>query len=285
MASFWSSLSNPPIQPISGASRYYALIDAAQVERFSQKIKSKNRLGLGRVALFGEAIAPDRYDATPHLFEIEEPSNYAMFVRQLSKIDATQGAITCLRSPLELPELATRLKRRLDAKLPDDVDCVNRFFDGRIAPHLHACLSDEQRAIFFSLAEQWVVVGHDYEWQPLDCHFTVDDHFFGPLVFNTKQEAYLIDHCYPYALIEHFERTDQDLLDTVHPSQRYQFFRKAVETVESFGIDRASDITLFCTLSLTRGASFYKQSPWQENMRAIRAGELTLQQAVKASHD
>jgi hypothetical protein len=285
MASFWSSLSNPPIQPISGASRYCALIDAAQVERFSRTIKSKNLLGLGRVALFGEAIAPDRYDATPHLFEIEEPSNYATFVRQLSKIEATQGAITCLRSPLELPELATRLKRRLDAKLPDDVDCVNRFFDGRIAPHLHACLSDEQRAVFFSVAEQWVVVGHDYEWQPLDCHFTVDDHFSGPLVFNTKQEAYLIDRCYPYALIEHFERTDPELLDTVEPNRRYQFFQKAIEAGESYKIEGSSDITLFCTLSLTRGAGFHEESPWQEKLQAVRAGTATLQQILKSFHD
>lgn len=149
MVLYWLNLSNPPIQSISGTSRYYVLIDAAQVARFSRTIKFKTPSLLGRVALFGEVIAPDRYDATPHLFEIEEPSNYATFVRQLSKTGATHGAITCLVSPLDLPELATRLKCRLDAKLPDDVDCVNRFFDGRISPHLYTCLNDEQRAVFF----------------------------------------------------------------------------------------------------------------------------------------
>lgn len=285
MASFWSSLSNPPIQPNSGASRYYALIDAAQVARFSRTINSKTSSTLGRVALFGEAVAPDRYDATPHLFEIVRPNDYAAFVRQLSKIEAIHGAITCLVSPLELPELATRLKRRLDAKLPDDVDCVNRFFDGRIAPHLHASLNDQQRAAFFSVAEQWVVVGNDFQWQALACHFTDDDPFSGPLIFNAKQETYLINRCYPYALIEHFERTDPELLDTVEPNQRYRFFQKAIEAAESYKIEGSSDITLFCTLSLTRGAEFHEEPPWQGKLQAVRAGTATLQQVLKSFHD
>ncbi len=285
MVSYWLNLSNPPIQSISGKSRYYVLIDAAQVARFSRTIKFKTPSVLGRVALFGEVIAPDRYDATPHLFEIEEPSNYATFVRQLSKTGATHGAITCLVSPLDLPELATRLKCRLDAKLPDGVDCVNRFFDGRISPHLYTCLNEEQRAVFFSVGEQWVVVGHDYEWQRLECRFSAEDHFSAPLVFTAKQETYLIDRCYPYALIEHFEQTDADLLDAVQPRQRYQFFQKAIADAENYGLIGASEITLFCTLCMTRGANFHVQAPWPERLKAVRTEKITLQEAVKAFHD
>lgn len=284
MSSFWSELSSPPIHHVFSAGKYYALIDAAQVERFSRTINSKNGSVQGQVALFGEVIAPERHDATPHLFEITGPKYYATLIRQLSRIEASHGAITCLVSPLELPELAARLKRRLDAKLPDGVDCVNRFFDGRITPHLHACLSDEQRAIFFSVAEQWMVVGHDYEWQALDCHFTAHDHFSGPLLFNTKQEAYLIDHCYPYALIEHFERTDSELLDTVEPNRRYRFFQKAIEAAERYNIEGSSDITLFCTLSLTRGAGFHEETPWAEKLQAVQAGKINLQEVISASH-
>lgn len=285
MASFWPNLSIPPIQPVSSASRYYVLVDAAQVERFSQTVNSKNAAILGRAAIVGEPISPDRYDATPHLFEVTGSNSYRIFARQLSRAEASHGAFTLLVSPLMLPELASRLKCRMDAKLPDDVDCVNRFFDGRITPHLHACLSDEQRAVFFSVAEQWVAVRHDFQWQPLACHFTENDTFSGPLIFNAKQEAYLIDRCYPYALIEHFERTDPELLNTVEPNQRYRFFQKAIEAAESYKIDRSSDITLFCTLSLTRGAGFNEGSPWHEKLQAVRAGKATLQQILKSFHD
>lgn len=285
MASFWSNLSNPPIQPPSGTSHYYALIDAAQVERFSRTINSKSSAILGRASIVGEPISHDRYDATPHLFEVTDSVSYRMFARQLSRVEASHGALTLLVSPLMLPELASRLKCRMDAKLPDDVDCVNRFFDGRITPHLHACMSNRQRVAFFSVAKQWIVVGHDFEWQPLACHFTDDDPFSGPLIFNAEQETYLIDRCYPYALIEHFERTDPELLDTVEPNQRYQFFQKAIEAGESYKIEGSSDITLFCTLSLTRGAGFHEESPWQEKLQAVRAGTATLQQILKSFHD
>lgn len=284
MASFWSDLAIPPIKPVSSACRYYVLVDAAQVERFSQTVNSKNSAIVGRIAILGEPIAPDRYDATPHLFEVMGPNHYRPFARQLWRMEASHGALTLLVSPLALPELATRLKRRMDAKLPDGVDCINRFFDGRITPHLYVCLSDEQRLAFFSVAEQWVVVRHDFEWQPLACHFAEDDKFSGPLIFNAKQEAYLIDCAYPYALIEHFERTDPELLDTVEANQRYRFFQKAIEAAEGYKIEGASDITLFCTLSLTRGANFHDESTWQENLQAVQTGKMTLQEAVTASH-
>jgi hypothetical protein len=285
MASFWLNLSSPPLQPVSGPTRYYAMIDAAQVERFSQRLNLKGATLLGRVALFGDPIAPDRFDATPHLFELSNPSAYAMLARRLSQADASHGALTLLVSHLDFPELTTRLKRRMDVKLQDDVDCVNRFFDGRITPHLHACLSDEQRTTFFSVAEQWLLVGHDHEWRALTCHCTDEDPFVGPLILNARQEAYLIDHCYPYALIEHFERTDPELLDTVESKQRYQFFLKAIEAAARYNIEGSSDITLFCTLSLTRGAGFHEEAPWAEKLQAIRAGTASLQQILKSIHD
>ena len=229
MTSFWFNVPTPPLQPVSGPTRYYAMIDAAQVEGFSQRVNVNGAAILGRCALFGDPIAPDRFDATPHLFEVRDPNAYAMLTRRLSQMEASHGALTLLVSPLNFSELTARLKCRMDVKLQDDVDCVNRFFDGRISQHLHACLSNEQRTAFFSVAEQWMVVGHDHEWQALTCHCTDEDPFSGPLILNVQQEIYLIDHCYPYALIEHFERTDPELLDTVEPKQRYRFSRKRLK--------------------------------------------------------
>lgn len=284
MASFWSNLPSPVIQPVTGASCCYVLVDAAQIEGFSGVFSKMGSPITGHIALFGEQLAPERYDATPHLFEVTGDKHHGQFARKLSRSEAGAGAISYLVSRLEFPELAARLKRRLDACLPDDVDCVNRFFDGRITPHLHACLSEEQRAAFFSVAEQWLVLGPDFQWQSLSCHFAEEDPFSGPLMLNAKQEAYLIDHCYPYALIEHFERTDPDLLDTWPRKERYAFFLEATRVAAKFGIDSASEITLFCTLCMTRGAKFHEDAPWPEKLAAMCRGETTLQQVLKSMH-
>lgn len=285
MPSFWSNLPPLPVADTSESVRYYALIDAAQLERFSQTMKLKSDSILSRVALLGEQIAPDRYDASPHLLELAGPNSYRNLVGQFARLNASPGVMTCLASALAASELAARLRRRLDAILPDEVECINRFFDGRISPHLHACLDDQQRSEFFSLATQWLVVGHDYTWQSLACHFAEHDPYSGPLAISTRQEAYLIDHCYPYALIEHFERTDADLLDGVPAAQRYRFFKDAMAAAEEYGIERSSDITLFCTLSMTRGASFHEQAPWPEKLKAVQAGTASLQDVLKSIHD
>lgn len=285
MFSFWSNLPPPPVRGASDGIRYYALIDAAQVEHFSRTVQLRSDSILGRLALYGEFIAPDRYDASPHLFEMAGPDAYRGFVNGFSRSNASHGVISCLASVLEMSELAARLKRRLDVVLPDEVDCVNRFFDGRVSPHLHACLEDEQRAAFFSVSEHWLVLGHDHAWQSLECHFAEQDPFSGPLLVSAKQEAYLIDHCYPYALIEHFERTDLDLLDSVPVEQRYQFFLNAIQTAERFGIERSCDIALFCTLSMTRGVSFYEEAPWPEKLIAVKTGRASLQDVLKSIHD
>ncbi len=285
MPSFWSNLPLPPVRDASDTARYYALIDAAQLERFSQTMNLKSDSILSRIALLGEQIAPDRYDASPHLLELAGPDSYRNLVGQFARRNASHGVMTCLVSALAASELIARLKHRLDATLPDDVECVNRFFDGRISPHLHACLGDQQRSEFFSVATQWLVVGHDHTWQSLACHFAERDPYTGPLAISVRQEAYLIDHCYPYALIEHFERTDADLLDGVPAAQRYRFFKDAMATAERFGFDRSSDITLFCTLSMTRGANFHEKAPWPEKLAAVQAGRASLQDVLKSIHD
>lgn len=285
MASFWTTLLGPPIPPMGGEYRRYILLDAAQIAQFSKVFGKLGSEVVGSVTLFGSPLAPERYNATPHLFEVAGKKHFGQFARKLAKADAGTGALSYLVSPLALSELASRLKRRLDARLPDEVDCVNRYFDGRITPHLHACLSNAQRTAFFSVAEQWLVVGADHKWQPLPCHFAEDDPFSGPLIFTTQQEAYLIDHCYPYALIEHFEQTDADLLDTVPLEERYGFFLDATQVAAKFGITGASDVMLFCTLCMTRGAKFHEEAPWPEKLASVGRGETPLQQVLKSMHD
>lgn len=237
------------------------------------------------MALLGEVISPEQHDASPHLYELTAPEIYRRFLHQLSRTHASHGAMSCLVSNLGLSELAARLKPRLNAKLPDEFECINRFYDGRITPHLHACLDKGQRSAFFSIAAQWLVIDHEHAWQALDCQFAEHDPFIGPLVFSCKQETYLIDHCYPYALIEHFERTDPELLDTVSAKEQYQFFQNAIEMAKQFGISQSSDTTLFCTLSLTRGANFHKEAPWPEKLKAVQAGTASLQEILKSIHD
>lgn len=284
MSSFWDKLPKPPVAANALNWWHYALLDAAQITRYDARFKAFGD-AVDSVPLFGEPLAPERYDATPHLLALRGSKSFPSLARRLKEAEAGQGALSWLVSSLPLVELAARLKRRLDACLPDNVDCVNRFFDGRVAPHLHTTLTAAQCRDFFSVAEQWLVIAPDYQWHPLECQFSDEDRFSGPLCFTAAQEAHLIDNCYPYAVLEHFERTDPELLDTVPSPERYAFIRQALQTAQRYGIESGSEATLFCTLSMTRGRKFHEDTAWQSGLEAVRQGEAKLIDVVKAQHE
>ena len=281
----WLTVRLPKMpSPLEGE-RLYALIDAAQVDRFTDRASGLR--GVQRhEPVYSTPLARDRADATPHVLELRDLDAYQGLVRgDFGDALSFPGALALLISPLDIVPMATRLRARLDAQLPDRFECVNRYYDARITPHLHAVLHESHRAKFFSVCSQWWVVGHTHQWQSLPCAYMASDPFVAPLVLDEVQQARMIDACYPYTVIEHFAQTDEELLETVPASQRYGFFRQALAAAARFGIDGGASAILFCTLALTRGPVFYTLAEWQSSLERVKRGELTLQQAVKAQHD
>ncbi len=282
--SLWTTIAQPALAPQGKEEKLYLLIDAAQIDRFGVKLAA-NRLVLAHEPLFGHPIAPDKADATPHLLAVAGPEAAQAVQHAWADSMFSHGALAWLVSPLLRGDLAQRLRSRLDARLPERFDCVNRFFDGRVTPHLHACLSPAQREAFFCVGTQWWVVDHTHRWLSLPCAFSEHDAFEPPLELDERQQAHLIDACYPYAVIDHFMQTDEELLDSLPPNERYGFVRGALQTAAQYGIDGGATAILFCTLALTRGPAFYTRAPWQASLDQVKRGEITLQQAVKAHHD
>jgi Domain of unknown function (DUF4123) len=280
----WTSLGPPSLAPLTDGDHHFAVIDAAQVSQFTAKLGNSKQI-LAHEPLFGLTIGPANANATPHLLAVTGPSAFSSLRRNWLERNTSHGALSWLVSPLPLAELARRLRARLDARLPDQFDCVNRYFDARVTPHLHDCLSPTQREVFFSVCRQWWVVDHTQRWHSLACNFSAHDSFEPPLTLDDRQQAHLIDACYPYAVIEHFEQTDAELLDEVPASERYAFTRATLRAAAEYGIDGGATAILFCTLALTRGPNFYDEPQWKAALAQVKSGTLTLQQAVKARRD
>ncbi len=265
----------------SNVSRTFALIDGAQVPKLLAQLNSKLRYIAGYESLFDGTMEEGKTDVAPYLVETADSSTCGLLLKGLFGL-LSHGAVSVFASPLPRAELAVRLRRRLEARLPDQFDCINRFFDGRVAPHLHACLRDDQRAAFFSTCEQWWVVGPAHQWQSLACDFAEDDPFQSRLELDAKQQAYMIDSLYPYAVIEHFRETDEELLEVVPPEERYAFFRRALMVAAQYSIHGGPPAVLFCTLALTRGPDFHLKPDWQPLLERVKRGEISLAQAMKA---
>ncbi len=281
----WSSLGAPALRPLAQAERQYALIDGAQVDRLGQLLSTLCG-GVRHRSVFLSPLAPDLANATPHLVEMEGQDAYrALLTPTFVGAVPFYGALSWLISPLAIDELAARLRHRLDVVLPDRFDCVNRFFDARIAPALSECLTTPQRADFFSVSTQWWVVSHQHRWQSLPCRFSLPDPYTAPLLLDDAQQAHMIDVCYPYSVIEHFRQTDEELLDQIPEAEQYGLFRQALSIAASYGIDGGPSAILFCTLAITRGPTFHMEPEWHAALEQIKRREITLQQAVKARHD
>ena len=284
VANVWSTLGKPPCTPAGAGEFHYGLIDGAQMDGLSNRLSATSRV-LSHESLFGSPLAKDKEDATPSLLALADMEAFVRLMHEWATKLSSHGALTLMISPLVPSELARRLRARLDARLPDRFDCVNRFFDGRVAPHLYHCLSPMQREVFFSVCTKWWVVGSNHSWVGIPCRFAEHDTFNSPLELNQKQQAYLVDACYPYAVVEHFLQTDEELLSVLPDSERYAFFRRALQVATDFGIDGGATAVLFCTLALTRGPNFYEQPEWRSVLQDVRRGQMTPQQAVKARHD
>lgn len=284
VANVWSTLGKPPCTPAGAGEFHYALIDGAQMDGLSNRLSATSRVS-SHDSLFGTPLAKDKEDATPHLLALADMEDFVRLMREWASKLTSHGALTLMISPLAPSELARRLRARLDARLPERFDCVNRFFDGRVTPHLHHCLTPTQRDVFFSPCTQWWVVAANHAWLELPCRPASEDAFHPPLELDQAQQAYLIDACYPYAVIQHFVQTDAELLATIAEREQYGFFHDALQAAAGFGIDGGATAVLFCTLALTRGARFYEEPTWRAALTSVRRSEMTLQQAVKALHD
>ncbi len=216
---------------------------------------------------------------------IAEPADLERTISALAAATSSHGALSVLVGSAFLAPMAEAIRRRMDVSLPDGLACMNRFFDGRVAPHFVDVLTAEQRRRFCSFASQWWVVGHDLRWQALAAQELTPDPFEPPLQLDERQQNQLVDACYPYAVIDHFERTDSELLQRLAPARRYAVFDAALREAARYGIGDGADGVFFCTLVLTRGEHFHRSAAWQEALGKIHRKQLSLYDAARAIHD
>lgn len=280
----WHLAGLPPIAPLLTGQTLYALIDGAQVENYRKHFRDIPGT-LNRASLAGTDLTPDQANATQHLLRLFDLNTLKHVQTCVSRSSLSHGAMSVIVSSLDIAELAAALRKRLDLTLPDQFDCINRFFDGRVAPHWLSVLTAEQRPRFAAFASQWWVVSHQHVWISLGCNEIRPDPYDEPMVINERQQADMVDACFPYTVIEHFEQTDPELLERVPPAAQYGWFQKALAVARRYGIDDGPDSMLFCTLTLTRGERFFDTPSWREGLQQLQLRQTRLRDLMKAVHD
>lgn len=204
--------------------------------------------------------------------------------RGLLKWICTKGAysssILMLFSTLPLDELARRLALRLDARLPDDVDVLLRYFDGRIFEQLLTILSAEQKQAFLSVACRWWYVDRRGMIKTIDAVFREADSQALPLQLTAQQEGQLIAASEPDQIAEMLSTNVPEQYRGLHPSDNHDFILRHAEQAGQIGIVATHELALYCGLALLYGDNFAVQENWIGAMEEIRLGKTTLSEAV-----
>jgi hypothetical protein len=280
----WRVAGLPPVEPLAAAQRLYALVDGAQLDDFRRYFRNTRGV-LDKANLAGSALSADVENAGQHVLHLEDNEALKHVVERIMRSTTSHGAMSVIVSSLELSALADALRKRLHVTLPDQFDCVNRFFDGRVTPHWLSILTPEQRELFTAFASQWWVVSHEHVWISLACTEIHPDLFDQPMGISERQQADMIDACYPYTVIDHFELTDPELLERLPPAEQYAWFERALAAARTHGIDDGPQSMLFCTLTLTRGERFYEAPAWYKGLAQVRQGQTRLRDLMKAIDD
>lgn len=187
------------------------------------------------------------------------------------------SSLLLLASPLRREELARRLTARLDAKLPDNVNVMLRYFDTRIFAELMSVLDDSQKTEFLSPANQWWYVDRRGTLQTLAATFAPQETFAAPLRLNSIQQNSLIDASEPDQIAELLQDAAPNEYDELPYQDRFDFIKRHAQTADGFGIKTTHEKSFYCALALMCGEDFASQPSWRNGLTEVRAGTLTLQ--------
>lgn len=130
--------------------RVYVLVDGIQYKRWAGKNIEPQDAAI--LSLFEGTEDEPLAHAGPWLMNVLVSEQYAEVVATLEKNDP---GVVWLIADGEIESLAAKLRRRLNARLPDGRELLLRFWDPRALNSLYMSIQPDIRREFFSDALEW----------------------------------------------------------------------------------------------------------------------------------
>lgn len=257
--------------------RLYALIDHGGVPGL---VKTLAGTGQAWVSLFKDSNEENALSVAPILVTLNIPAateNDNQLLDWICERSTYSSSLLLLASSLTMNELAHRLIARLDAKLPDNVNVMLRYFDTRVFAELMSVLDELQKTEFLNPASQWWYVDRRGALQTVAAVFALQDTFVAPLRLNLIQQNSMIGASEPDQIAELLKDTVPNEYDELPYQDRYDFIKRHAQTAEGFGVKATYEKSFYCALALIYGEDFAAQPAWRTGLDEIRAGALTLQ--------
>ena len=270
-----------PLTAESDQHHLYALVDHGAMPGL---IVQLNKFNVTWTSLFDGSRDEGALEVAPILMQIragEQMLSYKAVMNWLLAQGRYSSSLLFLYSPLDTADLARSLALRLDVALPDGVEMLLRFFDGRVFEVLMDVLQAEQKVAFLRPARAWWFVDPLGKLRLCDSWFAETESPLVPLVLNSAQEAALIDASEIDQVAMLLAAVMPSEFESMHEVDRVSFLLKSIATARSYKIVAPNDLTLYCAMALTHGDGFDRDSPWASRFAKISEGLITMNDAMQ----
>lgn len=266
-------------------SSLFALVDHAGIPGLAKELTA---MRVHWISLFAGSRDEGALQVAPLLFPVDADQNSPRrkaLLRRLGQGGTFTSCIAFLLSPLPLPELARRLALRLDARLPDDMEIVLRFFDTRVFEQLMLVLSGEQQRAFLGVAQCWWYVDRRGALQYVEAEFIESDESYQSLSLSTLQEAALLDASEPDQVAELLRNVVPREYEALEHEEQYDFIVRNADAGRIYGIESVQDLALYCSLALLYKEDFTTQTKWAKALGEVKAGSCSLAEAITRTEE
>jgi hypothetical protein len=101
-----------------------------------------------------------------------------------------------------------------------------------------------------------------------------------PMHLSQKQEDTLMQHSYPYMMIEQFIARDAEALQATPPAQRYTFLDTQIQRGRGYGLEAHGDLQAYCAVALQYGEHFDEDAQVNTALARIKADQLPFDEAI-----
>ncbi len=259
----------------------HALIDLANVPLESKRLR-RDVEALGASCVLGD-VALSTQLASPWLLPLDASQKLGGPLQLSADLALRSSAVSWLRTPLSVEDLAPRLLARMDARLPGRYDVLLRHFDPRVLPVLDAVLTLAQRTAFFALGSRW----HYLDRESLLRNVVLlaapaVDPFLVPLHLDEQQAGALLDAAEIDAVMPELAKEEPErFLALEDGAARYCLTRHCLARAQHWKLMHFPQKVIFCALALKLGKRFDEQPQWQQALANVAAGRMTLTAAIE----
>lgn len=258
--------------------RFYGVADQLVMEGLAKQLRicqfdSRN--------LFDCTTESGAYENGPVLFNILPLANTHLrgFLRWLTSCGKYSSCLLFLSSPLDIDQLAQRLRYRLAATLPDGISVLLRYYDGRVFESLMQYLSIEQARTFLGFGSCWWFVDRKGMLQSVrgQCDLKAED---VPLILSPAQEAELVHASEPDQVAELLRAVVPNEYSDLGECNQFEFIVRHMKAARMIGIESTRELALFCSLALVYGEDFADRDIWSSALSEVAAGRISLTSAL-----